>query len=120
MAPWYSQHGTDVRHRGEADLDVSAVGADVHLVWKCGAVFLQSGVATRVCAKRDPFLSFEEDVVIGDGEEMVAVRFIPCCNHLREIVAIAPEAVGMEVAFPPVAGLGGDGRNSKEQRGESE
>ncbi|MFN9944231.1 MAG: hypothetical protein ACK56I_32650, partial [bacterium] len=42
-----------------------------------------------------------EDVVVGEGEKVVAAFAVPVGNHLGEVVAIAPEGVGVEVALPP-------------------
>ena len=114
------EHFLELWERGEADLDVGAIGANVDLVREGGAVFIEREQAGFVGADVNPLLAFEEDVVIGDGEEMVAVGFIPGGDHFGEVVAVAPEAVGVEVAFPPVAGLGGGGNDSEEQKAEGE
>jgi hypothetical protein len=36
---------------------------------------------------------------------MVPVGFVPIYDHFRKIVAIAPEGVGVQVAFPPTGRL---------------
>ena len=48
----------------------------------------------------DPLLALGDDVVVGQGEEVVAVPLVPVGDHLGEVVAVAPERVGVQVALP--------------------
>ena len=54
-----------------------------------------------------PPLPLAEDVVVGEGEELVAVAGVPVHDHLRVVIAVAPERVGVQVALePPRLGVG--------------
>jgi transcriptional regulator of acetoin/glycerol metabolism len=54
----------------------------------------------------DPLLTLEHPVVVRHRQEVVAVLLVPVGDGLRKIVAIAPQGVGVQIAFPP-AGLSG-------------
>jgi hypothetical protein len=53
----------------------------------------------------DPPLSLGEDVVIRQDGEVVPVGLVPVEHHLRVVVAVAPQGVGVKVALPPPGGL---------------
>jgi hypothetical protein len=52
-----------------------------------------------------PFGTLLQDVVVGDGQKVVAILTVPIGNDFGKIISIAPERVGMEISFPP-SGLG--------------
>jgi hypothetical protein len=58
-----------------------------------------SSASTR--AQSEPILSLQRNVVIREGEKVVAVVAVPFGDHLGIIVAVAPERMSVEVAFPP-------------------
>jgi len=48
-----------------------------------------------------PSVADGEPVVVGQRQEVVAAILVPLCHHLGEIVAVAPEGVGVQIALPP-------------------
>ena len=48
----------------------------------------------------NPLVTLQQDVVIGDCQEIVTVLLVPIDDHLREIVAVAPVGMGVQVALP--------------------
>ena len=53
-----------------------------------------------------PLLAFQHPVVIGQGEKVVTVVLVPIGDGFWEIVAIAPQRMGVEITLPPTS-LGG-------------
>ena len=49
----------------------------------------------------DPPLALGEDVVVRQGQEVVPALLVPVRDHLRVVVPVAPEGVGVQVALPP-------------------
>ena len=39
--------------------------------------------------------------MVGEGKEVIAICFVPLNDHFRVVVAVAPEGVRVEIAFPP-------------------
>ena len=64
-------------------------------------VFVQGHGAAFVGCRIDPFAALGQNVVVGQREEMVAVLFVPIDDHFRIVIAIAPERMGVQIAFPP-------------------
>ena len=62
--------------------------------------FCRAFLRSRWPADVDPALALGEDVVVGQGEEVVAVPLVPVGDHFGEVVAVAPEGVGVQVALP--------------------
>ena len=54
-----------------------------------------------------PAFGLAEEIVLRQGEELVAVVAVPGGDHVGEIVAVGPEGVGMQIALPPLCGEGG-------------
>jgi hypothetical protein len=48
-----------------------------------------------------PLLVRRDRVVIRERHELVAISLVPVRDHLRKVVAVAPERVGVRVALPP-------------------
>jgi len=69
-------------------------------------VFVQGHRAAFVGCRIDPSVALGQNVVVGKREEMVAVLLVPIDNHLRIIIAIAPERMGVQIAFPPLGRCG--------------
>ncbi len=69
-----------------------------------------------------PLLAFLSNVVVGEDQEMVAMIFVPIDDHLRVVVAIAPERMGVEITFPPGHRFCGDCRqgNGQNRRNQKE
>jgi hypothetical protein len=44
--------------------------------------------------------------VIGESEEIVAFIFIPIYDHFRQVIAIAPQGMGVRVPLKPTTLLG--------------
>jgi len=79
------------------------------------SVFGEGFASAYFVGGTDPTFSFEEHVVVGEREEMVAVVFVPGGDHLGVVIAIAPERVGVEVPFEPSLSRGDGGRGLAEQ-----
>ena len=43
-----------------------------------------------------------EHVVIGQGQKVVALGLVPVRNHFRELIAIAPKRVCVDISLPPL------------------
>ncbi|MFN9899160.1 MAG: hypothetical protein ACK55Z_10300, partial [bacterium] len=92
------------------------------LIAEAGAILFHRRLAERLAALLHglhihPHFFRLEDVVIAEGEEVVAALLVPVDHHLGEVIAIAPERVSVRVAFEPF-GLGGGGKNGEEKQGE--
>jgi hypothetical protein len=57
--------------------------------------------------------------VIGKGEKMIAIGFIPLGDHFGKIVTVAPEGVRVQVAFPPAEWLSLQGGKAGKQKGQA-
>ena len=48
------------------------------------------------------FYSCGENVVITQGNEVLSIAMIPIDDHLREVVSVAPQRMGVSVSAIPV------------------
>src|SRR5207245_478543 len=76
---------------------------------EAGDVFIQGDPAPATGFEVYPALAHQHAIMVGKSEEIVAVILIPAHNHLRIIIAITPEGMRMQIAFPPVRFGGGRG-----------
>ena len=88
-------------------------------VAKASAVFFHRGLAEGLAALLDgglahPHLLRLQHVVVGDGQEVVAVLLVPVRDHLRKIVPITPERMRVCVALEPARLCGGGGVDQSE------
>ena len=113
----FLQIATELGQRVEPDLQDAVGGeASVEAVRAVtGEVFFE-GCLAHLVGHRNPFDAFLEDVVVGQGQEMVAVGLVPFGDHFGEIVAVAPERVRVQVALPPARRLRARGGRPEQKR----
>jgi len=97
--------------RLEAHLPLAVLLAELDPVRaEAAQVFLQNPAAAATTPGagmhahhlgKQPALARLHGVVVGDGEEVIALLLIPVGDHLGIIVAVAPERMGMQVALEP-------------------
>ena len=85
-----------------------------------GRVFREGLLRALVGSHVHPLVGGVERVVFGEREEMVAVGLVELGDHLREVVAIAPKRVGVEVAAPPASGVSRRGGEHHAGQGQCE
>ena len=47
-----------------------------------------------------PSRTLAEHVVVGQGQKVVAFGLVPVCNHLRELIAVTPQRMRVDVSLP--------------------
>ena len=93
MHPDYVQHNPNAPTGRDATLDPVRS--------KTPKVLRECQVASGIVRGVNPKRSIQDNVVIRERQELIALLLVPLDDHLRVIIAVAPKRMRVQIPLPP-------------------